>query len=241
MSAKRTVKTIREQVYRILRDEICQGVYPAGYWLQEAELTEHLQVSRSPVREAMRQLVSDGLLIEIPNKGVFVKKFTIKDIEEIYDLRVLLESYAIYHSAGHMTTSRTEKLLSLLEAFETTYKTGDREAYTAVDEDLHTSIVRFTDNSLVNDIYERVHSMNQQFRVMSLMDERRFRESLDEHRAIIHALVTGDVHTADAIDRHHLMLACEAIRKQLENQKEPEKEAAAQVPSKTPENGAAER
>ena len=82
MVSKRTVTTMREQVYEILRDEICRGEYPPGTRLQELDLTEHLNVSRSPVREALRQLVSDGLLLEIPNKGVYVKEFTVKDIEE---------------------------------------------------------------------------------------------------------------------------------------------------------------
>ena len=215
MAPKKAVRTIREQVYRILRDEICQGVYPAGYWLQEAELTEHLQVSRSPVREAMRQLVSDGLLIEIPNKGVFVKEFSERDLEEIYDLRVLLEGYAIYHTVGHLTSSRVEQLLSMLKEFEASYSTGDLEAYTKTDEKLHFSIVRFADNSLVNDVYERVRSMNQQFRVLSLMDQKRFEESMEEHRAIIQALVTGDVETASEVNRHHLDLACKAVKDQL--------------------------
>ena len=224
MAPKKTVRTIREQVYGILRDEICQGVYPAGYWLQEAELTEHLQVSRSPVREAMRQLVSDGLLIEIPNKGVFVKEFSERDLEEIYDLRVLLEGYAIYRTVGHMTSSRVDQLLEMLKELETTYQAGDLETYTKTDEKLHLSIVRFADNSLVNEVYERVRSMNQQFRVLSLMDKKRLEESTEEHRTIIQALVTGDAETASEVNRHHLDLACRTVKDQLKKMKKAEAE-----------------
>ena len=111
MAAKRPISTIREQVYQILRDDICQGVYAPGTRLQEVDLAENLNVSRSPVREALRQLAADGLLLEIPNKGVYVKEFTAKDIGEIYDLRVMLESYGIFHSAGHITSARRERLL----------------------------------------------------------------------------------------------------------------------------------
>ena len=89
------IKTIRNQVYQILKDDICEGRFAPGQWLQENELAERLCVSRSPIREALRQLASDGLVVEIPNKGVFVKEFTARDIEEIFDLRVLLEDYAI--------------------------------------------------------------------------------------------------------------------------------------------------
>lgn len=215
MAEKRTISTIREQVYYILRDEICRGVYPAGTRLQEADLTKRLEVSRSPVREALRKLASEGLLSEIPNKGVYVKEFSTKDIEEIFELRVLLESYGIYHSEGHITPERREKLLGILAELETSFRRGDLESYTAADEDLHNQIVHLADNSLVNDTYERVRSMNQQFRVLSLMSSRRFMESLEEHRSIIQNIIEGNLQEADEINRHHLQLACNAIKDRL--------------------------
>ena len=168
MAQKRTITTIREQVYRILRDDICQGVYAPGTRLQEVELAQNLNVSRSPVREALRALAADGLLLEIPNKGVYVKEFTVKDIEEIYDLRVMLESYGILHSVGHVTASRQERLLSLLADMEKYLKEGNLQSYTSLDESLHNHIVHLGDNSLINDTYDRVRSMNQQFRILSL-------------------------------------------------------------------------
>ena len=221
MAAKRPISTIREQVYQILRDDICQGVYAPGTRLQEVDLAENLNVSRSPVREALRQLAADGLLLEIPNKGVYVKEFTPKDIGEIYDLRVMLESYGIFHSAGHITSARRERLLRFLAELEKDLEKGDLEAYTATDEKLHNQIVHLGDNSLINDTYDRVRSMNQQFRILSLMDQQRFSDSLDEHRKIVHALVTGDLKRADDINREHLELARQTILKRMKN-KEPE-------------------
>ncbi len=218
MAVKRTITTIREQVYKILRDDICQGVYPPGTRLQEVELAEGLNVSRSPVREALRQLAADGLLLEIPNKGVYVKEFTVKDIEEIYDLRVMLESYGIMHSAGHITAMRRERLLGLLKDMEDFLRKDDLQSYTSLDERLHNHIVHLGDNSLINDTYDRVRSMNQQFRILSLMDQQRFRESLDEHREIVHALVTGDLKHADDVNRHHLELARIAILKRMKGE-----------------------
>ena len=218
MAGKRTVTTIREQVYKILRDDICQGVYAPGTRLQEVDLAENLSVSRSPVREALRQLAADGLLLEIPNKGVYVKEFTVKDIEEIYDLRVMLESYGILHSTGHITSIRRERLLGFLADLESFLQKGDLESYTSIDEQLHSHIVHLGDNSLINDTYDRVRSMNQQFRILSLMDEQRFRESMDEHREIVLALVTGDPQRADDINRHHLELARAAILKRMKNE-----------------------
>ena len=98
-----SVQTIRSQIYKILRNSLWRGEFTPGQRLQEVDLATQLHVSRSPVREALRQLASDGLVIEIPNKGVYVKKFTTQDIDEIFDVRVMLESYAIRRSPKNLS------------------------------------------------------------------------------------------------------------------------------------------
>ena len=106
--------TIRDQVYQLLKDEICDGRYEPGYWLQEKELAQRLKVSRSPVREALRQLSRDGLVRDIPNKGVFVREFTIRDIEDVFDLRIMMESFALLHLRRELLREEKERLLELL-------------------------------------------------------------------------------------------------------------------------------
>ena len=100
------VQTIRDQIYKIIRNSLWRGEYTPGQRLQEVELANRLHVSRSPVREALKQLVSDGLVIEIPNKGVYVKKFMVRDIDEIFDVRLMLESYAIRRSPQYMSNGQ---------------------------------------------------------------------------------------------------------------------------------------
>ena len=209
------VKTIRGQVYQILRNDICAGKYGPGFWLQEKELAEMLGVSRSPVREALRQLVSDGLVIEVPNKGVFVKEFTLRDIDEIFDMRVMLESYGIQKSRKNLTSVRLQKLFALLEILEKSCAAGDMEKYVQADEELHIRLVELGGNSLVESTHDRVRSMNQQFRVLSLASHQRFDESMEEHRKLIHALAVGDVVTAEKTVHIHLELARRTIKEQL--------------------------
>lgn len=209
------VKTIRGQVYQILRNDICGGKYGPGFWLQEKELAETLGVSRSPVREALRQLVADGLVIEVPNKGVFVKEFTIRDIDEIFDMRIMLESYGIQKSRKNLTNVRRQKLFELLDILEKSCARGDMEKYVQADEELHIRIVELGGNSLVESTYDRVRSMNQQFRVLSLTSHQRFEESMEEHRRLIHTLAVGDVMAAEEVLRVHLELARRTIKEQL--------------------------
>ena len=131
----------------------------------------------------------------------------------------MLESYGILHSDGHITSMRRERLLGLLTEMENYLEKGDLRSYTSVDERLHNHIVHLGDNSLINDTYDRVRSMNQQFRILSLMDEQRFRESMEEHREIVHALVTGDLAKADEVNHHHLELARQAILRRMRAEK----------------------
>ena len=136
-SAKRPIMTMKHQIYQIIKKEICDGNYPPGQWLQEKELAEQLNVSRSPVREALKQLVDEGLAIEYPNKGVFVKEFTVKDIEEIYDLRTLLESYAIKNSVKTLTSINIQELMDILQKLVKCYEDNDLAHYIEIDSHLH--------------------------------------------------------------------------------------------------------
>ncbi len=221
MATTRRIQTIADQVYSILRKNICEGQYPPGSWLQEVELCNQLGVSRSPVREALHRLVSDGLVVSVPNRGTFVKEFTCRDIDEIFDMRVMLEEYAIRRSRRNMTSQHIETLLDILRQLEYFYAAGDVEEYTRVDAVLHKEMVALGNNSIVSTTYDRVGIMNQQFRVLSLSVRSRFEESLGEHRQVIQALIEGNTAMAEQCNRRHLELARECIKEQLARKAKP--------------------
>lgn len=211
MDTARRVITIKQQVYEILRDDICSGVYAPGQQIHELELSKRLSISRSPIREALRQLVSDGLVVEYPNRGVFVRDYTPKDIEDIYDLRILLESYAIMHSGQQITPETVKELTDCMEYLKAYHQQDDLESYIRQDTLLHQMLIRLSGNGLVVSTYERVYSMVQQFRIYSLKSRKRFDDSLEEHTEIIRNVLSGNAKEADRINRRHLMLARDAI------------------------------
>lgn len=208
---RRPVTTIKEQVYQIIKEDICNGVYPPGYWLQETDLSAALSVSRSPIREALRQLVADGLVVEYPNRGVFVKEYMQKDIEDIFDLRIILESYAIRRSGQNLTSAYAEKLNAFMDTLIYYHKAADLQNYINADTGLHQLIIELSGNNLVISTYERVYSMVQQFRIYSLTSKERFDESVTEHTKIIQNILSGNAREADRINRTHLELAREKI------------------------------
>ncbi len=207
MTQRPIALTIRDQVYQILKEDICNGVYAPGQRLQEVELTQRLNVSRSPVREALRLLAGDGLVQEIPNKGVFVKEFAPKDIEDVCDVRIMMETFAILRAENTMNEESRTLLTELIQAMDAAYERNDLQEYIILDGELHDEFVNLSGNGVLIESYQRVHNIIQQFRIYSLMDQQRFDESCDEHRDIVQALLGGDWDRAAAVNRKHLELA----------------------------------
>ena len=215
---KDKVLTIKQQVYQIIKDDICKGVYEPGQQIHEVELSNRLGISRSPIRESLRQLVSDGLVIEIPNRGVFVKEFSLDEINNVYDYRVLLESYAIEHCSNNINEKTIKSLEASRNALEEFYKNNDLDNYIDEDTTLHQTIVDLCGNSIIIDAYERVSTMNSQFRIYSLTDKTRFDESIIEHTGVIDNILNGNYQKAITINKEHLLKAKDTILQALKDQ-----------------------
>ena len=213
--AKRQFLTLKDQVYQSLKEDICSGRFEGGQRLQEIELAEELSVSRTPVREALRQLVYDGLAVEIPNKGVYAREFTKKDVEEIYDMRLLLEGYGIDHLPNTLDDEGRQAFRDALANMTEAYKSHDLAEYIRWDTALHELYIKLADNDLLNMVYERVQAMVQRFRVDSLSAENRFEESMDEHRQAMEYILAGETEKAKEINRYHLEMAKEEISRHL--------------------------
>lgn len=203
--------TIKEQVYQILKAEICSGELKAGLWLQELELAKRLRVSRSPIREALRLLSGDGLVVEIPNKGVFVREFTEHDIEEIYDMRVMMESYAILNSHVNLTPGHVKLLHEYLDSLVALHAADNLNEYMEVDSKLHALLIALSGNSLLEESYRKISSMVQQFRLYSLLGQQRFDESVDEHCSVVNSILSGAAQKAIDTNHKHLMLARDKV------------------------------
>lgn len=211
---KETVKntTIKETIYNTLIQEISHGVYKPGQQMNEVEITSRFKCSRSPVREALRHMVSEGILVEYPNRGVFVRSYTAKDIEDIFDLRILLESYAITNCKKSINDELIAELLQLKSKI---VKYMDMQTATDeyIEEDtiLHNTIVKCCGNNLVIDTYKRIQYMIQQFRIYSLFSNARYINSIQEHVQIIENIISGNYEEANQINVRHLTLAKNAI------------------------------
>ncbi len=202
-------------MYSILKEAIISGKYEPNHWLQEVEIAEALGVSRSPVREALKQLVAAGLATEIPNKGTFVRDFSDKEIEEIFEIRELMETYAIMHLPKELGKEQIRQLEMFKRDFKLYHDADNMDMYIDVDSDFHKYIIECANNSILYELYKKVGNMNMLFRIYSLQTEQRFNESQVEHTQIIDCLISGDYGKAAAINRSHLSYARETAGDQI--------------------------
>lgn len=207
--------TIKEQVYNIIKDKILNGTYPPGQWLQEAKIANELEVSRSPVREALQQLLGDGLVVNIPNKGVFVKEITEQDMQDIFEVRMCFETIGIRNSVDKLTDEIREQFLEIKQKLIQFAKQMDKSNYIQEDSRLHQLFIQLTGNNLIRDVSVRIYTMEHLSRTISLYSPERFIESLEEHIGMIDGILEGNVEKALEYNGRHLLLARQESIKQL--------------------------
>jgi len=197
------------RVYRALKKAILSGHYPPGCVLIQENLCREFRISRTPVRDAITHLQAEGLVVAIPNKGVLVRELSQKDVRDIYEVRLLLESAAASDAASKVNkkeiTGILEELLQLKSrkdfSFESVKKIGG---------ELHRAILVSAGNRIMKEILDRMETLIEVTRIP-------FRESYDrlaqinqEHIEIAEALLRGDYEKAGELMRNHIALTEDA-------------------------------
>lgn len=193
---KPTAITLRTSVVDILRDAIMTGQLEPGEHLKEIEIAAQLSVSRSPVREAFRQLEQEGLIVSIPNQGCFVRVFDEQDVREIFALRTALEDLAckIVLEEHKLGPEEFNHLMRYIEQQREAIRAGDMPSLTKLDMDFHEYFCSRSG-------YERLLKMWKGLRAqMHVLFYHRFRalqtvpQTVDiDHTAIVNALRKGDL------------------------------------------------
>src|SRR5687768_11767277 len=132
--------TLRERIYEEIVRLIVSGELPSGVSIDEKALTEKLQVSRTPFREAIGTLAKEGLIEIKPYRGFFVRSFSRKEIEDLYELRKTLECFAVELAVPHMSDVHIAQFERLLDEAVAALKRGDMATYGQRDRAFHESI-----------------------------------------------------------------------------------------------------
>ena len=195
------------QVFREIEKAILDGVYATGDSLIELKLSAELGVSRTPVREALRQLELEGLVKTIPNKGAVVIGVSEKDIEDIYNIRMVLESMASRWAAEQITDEELDELGEVVELQEFYASKGDTIQVWQLDSKFHEIIFNSSRSRPLKHTLSNFHHYIQKAREMSFMISGRATSAAEEHRKIYEALKMHDSEAAVRLTEEHVHFA----------------------------------
>ncbi len=184
MSNKVNINTAEDQVYHIIRHKINMQIIKPGERINENKLAEELGVSRSPIREALKRLAGDELVETIPNRGSFARKICVRDIEEMYQARIMFEVFTVQNMELLPTPEQKSELADIFERMQTAYDREDIYAYLVCDRELHQAIVNLSGNRFIQGLYDR----------------------LNWHINVIQAQSNWDMETLSTIHEEHLLI-----------------------------------
>lgn len=187
-----------------------------GNRILENQIADKLNVSKSPIREALKELFGEGLLEIIPNKGVFVKKLTKQDIIDILEFRMIIEKYSIEKTIKRASIKSVKNLNDIIIEMEKAFKDNDTNKYALIDAKFHGTIYKLSRSKLLYKTASNISNLFQPFRVISLNSKKRFDESLTKHKNIINGLVERNFQKTWKIAKKHLELANIEVIKFLE-------------------------
>jgi len=207
MSGDRNGGSLRAVVFSSLEQAIINGEYRSGDSLSELMLSEKYGVSRTPVREALRQLELEGLVQLIPNKGAVVVGVSEKDIDDIYAVRIRIEGLAARLSAENATDEEIQALERLVDLQEFYLLKGKTDQLWQLDGEFHNTIFESSRNRPLRSMLSSFHSYIGRARSRSMRSTERAARSVEEHRNILKAIIAHDGDRAEELMTGHIIAA----------------------------------
>jgi len=198
----RAAAPLRQQVVEALRRSILDGRFAPGDRLKERVLCDELQVSRTVVREALRQLETELLVVLVPNVGPVVRSLTFEEIRDLYEVRAVLESAASRLAAEHSTPELISRIDASLERIESTPPAETHDLLLAKDEYVAV-LVDGSRNVVIGEMLRSIHARVSQLRALTMRSPGRLSHTIAELRALRDAIAAGEGDAAaDAARRH---------------------------------------
>ncbi|MCR4601377.1 MAG: GntR family transcriptional regulator [Clostridia bacterium] len=211
-------KPLRELVYEELRMLIMTGQIKPGTRMMEIELAESMGVSRTPVREAIRQLEKDNLVTLEPRKGAYVSDISPQDLDDMLIAREPLEGLATKLAAENITAEELEEVRAANDAYREALKEDDKEALIELDTKFHSLITNCSRNPYLIDICQKLQEQVLRFRYIYFKSGKRAEEVVNEHRIILEALASGDSAAAEEHAKEHIRKLRESIEREADFQ-----------------------
>lgn len=197
-------KPLREVVSETMREAIVNGILKPGERLMEIQLAEELGVSRTPVREAIRKLELEGFVVMIPRRGTYVAGLSIKDINEVFEIRTALDVLAAGLAAERITEEELEQMERLMVEIGENIDQGNMEGIITLDSQFHDILYKASRNDRLVGIINNLREQFTRFRSISIMYPGRLKNTLEEHRQLVEAIAQRNPEVAQQLAREHM-------------------------------------
>ena len=211
--------TIASNIFNILTEEIISGLLKPGTKLEEITLATRFKVSRTPIREVLRDLAAKGLVQLVPRKGVLVAKIGIEELSDMLEAECELEALCAQIAAHRMSLLEKKQLERVHELADQVVKKSDANAYLELNKKFHNLICLGTHNQLLNEIVGNLRTRLSGFRQAQSKTEKRLQISHHEHQLILEAILNSDAKAAFESMRAHNARLSSKVVEQLSNSK----------------------
>ena len=209
-------RPLHDEATERIRDLIVEGRLAAGEWINEAELCKQLQISRTPLREAIKVLATEGLVELVPRRGARVAQLSLRELTDLFEALAGVEGLAAELAAERISATDLEKLHELQASIERSHKARNRLAYFHENHELHVAIVRCSGNSAIVDIHARLIARVRRARYQAILSEARWSASVEEHAQILAALARRDARRAGELMRQHVAHTGQVVRASMD-------------------------
>jgi DNA-binding GntR family transcriptional regulator len=217
-------KPLREVVTETLREAIVTGVLKPGERLMEIQMAEELGVSRTPVRESIRKLELEGFVVMVPRRGTYVADLSIKDINEVYEIRTVLDVLAAGLAAERITEEELEELERLLVQIGEFVDQNNVEKLIEFDSQFHDVLYRASRNDRLVGIINNLREQFTRFRSISMKYPGRMQNTVAEHTRLVEAIAQRNPDLAQQIAREHMENSEQTLMKEFDERRNLESE-----------------
>lgn len=196
--------TLKDLAYRKIKNQLVAGYLQQDKIYSAQHFAEQFGISRTPAREALLQLTSEGFLICLGVRGFKIKEFSEKEIRDVFETRQVIEAYVVDRAAGELSSEDVKKLKDSLKAMAGNAERQDVAGFMEADKEFHLALVRRINNQHLGSIMEDVRDYLSIFGLKALSYEGRAQDVLREHKSILDALCQGNRKMAVESMRHHL-------------------------------------
>jgi len=209
---------LSDRIRNALTDAISSGELAPGTTLDEQQLADRYGASRTPVREALRQLATSGMVEVRPRRGVIVRHVTAEEVMDMFEAMAEIEAVCVRLATYRITPLERSRLLRIHEASQAAVEQDDVNAYDALNRDFHEAIYRAAHNDFLAEQAIAVRTRLNAFRRMQLRQARRLASSRAEHDAVMQAIAEGNGEEAGRRMRAHMLNAASALDSYIAHQ-----------------------